>query len=135
MFLKVFFKYIESVFNLWSGGFSGIFARFGMRLVGGTWVASVGLIVYTALYTLTQGLFEALSTFWTEAPSALEQVRSVASAGMGSVDNYWLVWVNYILPIDFLCSLLCLYYTLWAVLFMIGLIAKIIDFIGDLPLT
>lgn len=103
----------------------------GWRVVGAmlcpVWVVSA----YNLLYWLCSALFVALSALCTDLPASLATVAGVVSGASGGVDLGWLSWANYILPIDFFVTCLCLYFTAWTLCFIVGLYFKLVDFLSE----
>jgi hypothetical protein len=116
----------------------------GFRWSSGSFVCSIAVSFYTFLAWLVSSLFTAISDLITQVPLLAGEVSSAMSASKSSMTaggggssggiglgGDFLSMANYILPIDFLASCLCIYFSVWLTCWVVGIMFKFFDFLSD----
>jgi len=109
----------------------------GFRWSSGSFVCSIAISVYTFLAWMVSQLFNAISDLCTQLPQAVGEVSDALTvskaglAGASSLGSNFLAMVNYILPLDFMASCICIYFSVWLACWVLGVMFKFFDFLSD----
>jgi hypothetical protein len=108
----------------------------GWRYVAGAFVPTWLVMVYSLCYMVVSGLFSAIMTLFEEAPGMIDAVSNIADGNVNSVTSgNWLVWANYVLPLDFLVSCLVIYYSCYSLVMVFRIYQKMVAFISAVAQT
>ncbi len=109
----------------------------GGRVVSGTGFGTFLFTLTTGFYGLIvwfiNSVYDAVAGIILEVPLVVDEVTGAltpakSALGAGSAGQ-WFSWVNYVLPIDFLATCLCLYFSLWVACFTLSLFMKFLGWI------
>ncbi len=109
----------------------------GFRWSSGSLVFSIVVSLYTFMAWMLNTLFNAINDLYTQVPIAVGDVQTALNAskegmaGATSLGSNFLAMVNYILPLDFLASCMCIYFSVWLTCWMVGVAFKFFDFLSD----
>lgn len=103
----------------------------GVRWSSGAFSFGIMSSIYTLLAWLVTALFGALDELLTVVPDMVETVSSEMVSASSGVSSSFLEMVNYILPIDFMATCLCIYFSVWVGCWTVGIVFKFLDFLSD----
>lgn len=104
----------------------------GWRFAG---ASTLWMGFYSCLAFFVTELLDAVNELWVLLPALGDTVGAGMQTAKSSMVSGFLAQVNYVFPLDFLITCVCLYCSLMVTCLCIALFLKVVDWIGDLPLT